>query len=66
MWDKQSALRWSAESYGEALDAYSGVAYNSSVPLQYILKNQQLALRKLALAGYRLANILDYLYRLEA
>lgn len=54
---------WSAESYQLAIDvAYADISPNEDPPEAYLKRGTEVALRQIALAGYRLANLLRDLY----
>jgi hypothetical protein len=53
---------WLDQSHKEASEAYKGVLRNESVPLAYIMKNQQTTQRKIVIAGHRIAAVLQSLF----
>lgn len=61
--DNMNLADWSCESYRLAIDAaYGGIQPNAAPSSAYLLKGEQIALRQMALAGYRLANLLREIF----
>ncbi len=50
---------WAQESYNAGLEAYNGIEPNTVPSAAYIEKSRPVACKRLALAGYRLADILN-------
>lgn len=57
--DITSPEKWADESYQAGKKAYSGIEINSVPSNEYLEKSRTVACRQLALAGYRLAKILN-------
>lgn len=57
-------LDWSNESYKLAVEvAYAGIQLNDVPSEQYLDTGKEVAIRQLALAGYRLANLLEEIFK---
>lgn len=61
--ENMDCLQWSRESYQLAIEfAYNGIEVGEKPSDDYLAKGEQIALRQIALAGYRLALLLDQLF----
>ena len=57
--DITSPENWAKESYLAGKEAYNGIEINTVPSDEYLEKSRKVACQRLALAGYRLANILN-------
>ncbi|NGX55054.1 MAG: hypothetical protein KR126chlam2_00676 [Chlamydiae bacterium] len=61
--EKMDYLQWSEESYQIAIQvAYRGVEVGEKPSTQYLAAGQHVAMRQIALAGYRLARLFNELF----
>jgi S1/P1 Nuclease len=62
--DNMDILEWSKESYKLAIEVvYAGIEPGQVPSQQYLSRGKQAALRQIALAGYRLANLLEEIFK---
>jgi hypothetical protein len=53
---------WSDQSYEIAITKYDGIIPDDVVPQWYLDENLQVCWDRITLGGYRLANLMEYIY----